>query len=259
VTSIDVAKPQRINLTQQCLRSVQEYILSHGLRPGDKLPSQQEWAEMLGVSVLVVREALYALQALGLVEIQHGRGIFVRSLEETDFLDFLSSVRPLRNFGLEEVIEARAMLELAVLESCIARATPETIRELEGILDEMRKAPPLPGEDSPLHKHFHQVMLRATGDRMLSVLGLPLLNTFWELGNMGRMHLTAKELSADMIALHESYLDAIKRRDFSRTRQLVDQHLLGLCSKYHVFPFPAVETSEQMTTLETSVSGAHER
>jgi len=40
-----------------------------------------------------------------------------------------------------------------------------------------------------------------------------------------------------MVAIHEAYLEAIKNRDFSRTRELVDQQLLGLCSKYHVFPF----------------------
>lgn len=232
-----VTKPQRLNLTQQCLRSIQEYILTNNLRAGAKLPSQQEWAEMLGVSVLVVREALYALQALGLIEIQHGRGIFMRSLEETDFLEFLSLARPLQGFSLEEVIEARAMLELVVLESCIARATPEVVRELEEILNEMRKDPPPPGVDSPVHKRFHQVMLRATGDRILSVLGMPLLNTFWILGNAGSMHLTEQELATDTIAVHEAYLDAIRRRDFSRTRELVDQHLLGLCSKYRVFPW----------------------
>jgi len=237
VTIQAVSRPQRTSLTRQCLHSVQEYILANGLHAGDKLPSQQEWAEMLGVSVLVVREAFQALQALGLVEIQHGRGIFVRGPEEVDFLDFLAFGRPLSGFSLEEVIEARAMLELAVLESCIARATPEVIRELEEILEQIRKAPPPPGEDSRPHKLFHQAMLRASGDRILGILGMPLLNTFWVLGNTGRMYLTEKELAADMVAIHEAYLEAIKNRDFSRTRELVDQQLLGLCSKYHVFPF----------------------
>lgn len=232
-----ISRPQRVSLTRQCLRSIQEYILANGLRAGDKLPSQQEWAEMLGVSVLVVREAFQALQALGLVEIQHGRGIFVRSPEEVDFLDFLAFERPLNGFTLEEVIEARAMLELAVLESCIARATPEVIRELEEIVEQMRKNPPPPGEDSRIHKQFHQAMLKASGDRILGILGMPLLNTFWALGNTGRMYLTERELATDMVAIHEEYLEAIKKRDFSRTRELVDRHLLGLCSKYRVFPF----------------------
>ena len=232
-----VSRPQRTSLTRQCLRSIQEYILANGLHAGDKLPSQQEWGEILGVSVLVVREAFQALQALGLVEIQHGRGIFVRGPEGADFLDFLAFGRSLDGFSLEEVIEARAMLELAVLESCIARATPEVIRKLEEILEQIRKDPPKPGEDSRPHKLFHQVMLRASGDRVLGILGMPLLNTFWVLGNTGRMSLAEVELATDMVAIHEEYLEAIKNRNFSHTRDLVDRHLLGLCSKYHVFPF----------------------
>jgi DNA-binding GntR family transcriptional regulator len=65
---------------------------------------------------------------------------------------------------------------------------------------------------------------------------MPLLNTFWALGNSGRLQLPPEAMAVDMVAAHEAYLDAIQRRDFSRTRYLVDQHLLGLCSKLRVFP-----------------------
>jgi DNA-binding GntR family transcriptional regulator len=88
-----------------------------------------------------------------------------------------------------------------------------------------------------LHKLFHQAMLRAAGDRLLASIGMPLLNTFWALGNSGRMQLPPEAMSVDMVAAHAAYVDAIRRRDFSRTRFLVDQHLLGLCSKYGIFPY----------------------
>ena len=94
-----ITKPRRVNLTRQCLRSIRQYIAQNDLCPGDRLPSQQDWAEMLGVSALVVREAFQALQALGLVEIQHGRGIFVRGVEEADFLTLLAFDRSLERYG----------------------------------------------------------------------------------------------------------------------------------------------------------------
>jgi GntR family transcriptional repressor for pyruvate dehydrogenase complex len=232
-----IPKPQRLNLTRQCVTSIQRYIAANRMDSGEKLPSLQEWTEMLGVSIVVVREAFRSLEALGLVDIQHGRGIFIRGLEETDLLDLLAFTRSLDSFSLEEVIEGRAMLELAVLESCIARAAEAEIAELEGILAKMDRDPPIPGEDSVLHKLFHQAMLKATGDRLLFNVGMPLLNTFWALGNTGRLQLPPEALQLDMVAAHAAYLKAIKGRDFSETRALVDQHLMGLCSRYQVFPY----------------------
>lgn len=233
---VQIAKPQRVDLTRQCLTSIQDYIVANQLKPGDKLPSLQEWADMLEVSVVVVREAFRAMQALGLVDIQHGRGMFVGSLEEADFLDFLAFRYSLDQFSLAEIIEARAMLELAILETCIARATPDMISALERDLLAMRDNPPLPGVDSQLHKRFHLTMLKASGNRLLASIGMPLLNTFWTLGNSGQIQLPDEVYGIDMVASHAAYVDAIKKRDFSNTRELVDSHLFGLCSKYEMFP-----------------------
>lgn len=243
---VKIAKPQRADLTRQCIDSIQEYVDVHNLHAGDKLPSLQDWADMLEVSVVVVREAFRALQALGLVDIQHGRGIFLARPEEDDFLDYLAFRHALDRFTLEEVIEGRAMLELTILEACIARADDEAIAELEAILDVLRGDPFLAGQDSAVHKQFHQAMLRASGDRLLASIGMPLLNTFWVLGNTGAIELPEDVIEIDMLACHEAYLDAIKRRDLSHTRELVDQHLFGLCSRYGIFPFakPAESTTE---------------
>jgi len=237
----NIAKPQRVDLTRQCLNSIQDYISTNMLQSGSKLPSLQEWADMLEVSVAVVREAFRALQALGFVDIQHGRGIYVCSIDEMNFLGFLSFRSSLDQYSLEEVIEARAMLELAILETCIARATPMAIVELEQIIEELRKAPPMAGIDSNLHKRFHQTMLKASGDRLLASIGMPLLNTFWSLGNSGKIQLPEEVYGVDMVFIHAAYVDAIRRRDFSQTRNLVDRHLFGLCSKYHVYPFAKTE------------------
>ncbi len=232
-----IAKPRRADLTRQCVDSIQQYIDLHNLQSGDRLPSLQDWTDLLGVSILVVREAFRALQALGLVSIEHGRGVFLTRPEEADFLDYLAFRHSLDRFTLEEVIEGRAMLELTVLEVCIARADDAAIAELEAILEDLRRDPPLAGEDSPDHKRFHQAMLRASGDRLLESIGLPLLNTFWVLGNTGKITLPDSVDAAEMLACHTAYLNAIKERDLSRTRELVDNHLFGLCSRLGIFPF----------------------
>lgn len=233
------ARPRRLSLTRQCLRSIRDYIISRGLRSGDRLPSQQEWAQILDVSSVVVREAFQVLQALGMVDIQHGRGMYVRALQDTDFVEFLMLGQPMHDFSLQEVVEARAMLELIVLEACIARATPDDIAELERLLQGIAEAPGSSPESWAIHTQFHQVMLRAAGNQFLYSFGLPLLNTFFRLSDSGQIRLSEEAYQGDMVGIHAAYLDAIKRRDFSRTRELVDAHLLGFCRAYGVFPFAA--------------------
>ncbi len=229
-------KPQRANLTRECVRSIRSYILANHLVAGDRLPSFQEWAELLEVSVLVVREAFRSLEALGFVDIQHGRGIFLRGAEQMDFLDFLSFNQPLDELTFKEVVEARAMLDLTVLELSIARASQEAIEELEVILQEMHRDPSMVAVDSPLHKRFHQIMLEATGNRLLISIGTPLLNTFWNLDRGGVIILTEAAYSVDEVEHHAAFLDAIRSRSLANTRELVDRHLFGSCSKYHIFP-----------------------
>ncbi len=234
-------KPKHVSLTRECIESIRSYILANHLTAGDKLPSFQEWAELLGVSVIIVREAFRSLEALGFVDIQHGRGIFLRGADQIDFLDFISFKQPLDEFSLKEVIETRAMLDLAVLELSIMRAGDEAIQEMDEILQQMYKDPSLVEAESPLHKRFHQIMLESTGNNLLISIGAPLLNTFWRLDWSGVIVLADSPYSIHEVDCHAAFLDAIRNRSLANTRQLVDGHLLGACSKYHIFPLEADE------------------
>ena len=113
--SVQVRRPQRLSLTRQCAESMKRHITLQALKPGDRLPTEQEWAEMLGVSRLVVREALQVLAAIGLIDIQQGRGAFVRDTAQISVFDQLTFGLDLGQLSYRNVLEARAMLDLAVL------------------------------------------------------------------------------------------------------------------------------------------------
>lgn len=255
-----ISKPQRVNLTRQCVRSIQHYVEANGLVAGDRLPSLQEWAEQLGVSIIVVREAFRTLEALGIVDIQHGRGLFLRDEEQSDFVDFLASRHALDQFTVQDVFEARAMLDLVVLEACIARADDAAVAELDRIVAQMVEDPELVAVGSPLHTRFHQVMLEAAGNHFLQSIGTPLLNTFWALDRSGRVRFVGDDVAAmSEVNAHAAYVDAIKRRDFSHTRELVDQHLIGLCSQHGVFPLLPASRADgaEASAAGVPATGAH--
>ncbi len=240
------------NLTQECLKRIRSYIAEHELQAGDRLPTLQEWHEELGVSMVVVREAFTTLRALGLVEIHQGRGVFLRGLEDINFVDVLNFTHSLEGFSPQDVIESRAMLEFTALELCIARATDADIAELEAILPLMDDARSTNSSYLPAHRRFHQSMLRMTGNRFLEAVGMPLLNTYWLMGNTGALR-SGLPSPDEMLRGHARYIQAIRERDSTHTRELVDQHLLHLCSKNGIFPYAA--PSSAAASLSAAAKG----
>jgi len=233
----------RTNLTHECLASIRSYIAERHLGPGDKLPPLQEWSKELGVSMAVVREAFTTLRALGLVSIHQGRGVFLRGLEDTNFIDSLAFTYSLDGFTQQEIIEARAMLELTTLELCIARATEKDIQDLEALLPNITLPAPKDNTELSAHKLFHKTMLRISGNRLMQGIGMPLLNTYWILGDNGVLGAKNTLTNQEMLGIHAVYVQAIKDRDSTHTREMVDHHLLCLCSKYGIFPFASPSDS----------------
>src|SRR5947208_14828114 len=75
---------QRVNrqtLGQQVLRSLQQYILTQGLRPGDRLPTERELAAELGVSSNTVREALKSLETIGALTRKPRHGTVLQTVD----------------------------------------------------------------------------------------------------------------------------------------------------------------------------------
>src|SRR5512138_1526185 len=66
-------------LADRATQQLQSLILSRIFKTGDRLPSERELGQRLGVSRTVVREALRALTTKGLVEVRDGAGAYVRS------------------------------------------------------------------------------------------------------------------------------------------------------------------------------------
>jgi len=76
-TPPDAAFPDKVPVPRGAAEQLRRMIEERHLRPGDRLPSQRELSERLKISRASLREALTALETLGLVSVQPGRGVFV--------------------------------------------------------------------------------------------------------------------------------------------------------------------------------------
>ncbi len=113
------------------VRAIAETIISGTLNPGERLPTERALATQLQVSRNTVREAIRSLEAMGVVEVRRGDGLYVTSLEPHCLLDTPSLVTPLlRNHNILEMFEVRAILESAATAMAAARMTEADHAEL---------------------------------------------------------------------------------------------------------------------------------
>jgi len=203
---------------------------------------------MLGVSRLVVREALQVLAGIGLIEIRQGRGTFLRDIAEGSLFDQLTFGLDLQTLNYADVFEARAMLDLTVLELCMLRADQAAIADLEGALATMQAAADGGQPSEELHRSFHRQMLRAAGNPLIERIGALLLDTFWQIGDNVHNLVYPPQAHEDQhhIESHRRMLEAIKQRDLTQSRSLVAMHLPVQPGAGYVFPlaFMAATTDD---------------
>lgn len=74
---IELSVIKRVSLQSEIIEYIKNYIVENKLEAGDKLPSQMEMMEILGVSRASIREAFKTLEANNIVEIRNGKGVYV--------------------------------------------------------------------------------------------------------------------------------------------------------------------------------------
>jgi GntR family transcriptional repressor for pyruvate dehydrogenase complex len=136
-------------------------IEAGSLQAGEQLPSERELAEQLGVSRSTVREAVQFLGALGLVEIRHGSGTFVRADGDlpSEWLQWTQR----HQVEVHELLEVRRGLEAVAAELAAERS--HDLGAMEAALADMEAA--IDGPDVPglveADLAFHEIVISAAG------------------------------------------------------------------------------------------------
>lgn len=150
------------------LHGLRALIADGTLRPGDRLPSEGELSERLGVSRGSMREAIRMLAALGVLETRHGSGSYVGELHAADLLQSLSlTVGLLPLDSILELYEMRRALEAHAASLAAARIDDEVIAELDALLTELEGTVES-SEQSELDHRFHMRISEVAGNEALA-------------------------------------------------------------------------------------------
>lgn len=129
------------SVLQSVINRLTDAIKRGELKPGDKMPSEVELAEALGVARSSVREAIKILSYLGVLESRRSEGTFVCSGFSESMIDPMVYGIYLNQDSVENLMELREMTETGMMRIAIAHHSESELRELEQILRKMEEAP----------------------------------------------------------------------------------------------------------------------
>lgn len=221
VETIDIGK--RETLVEAVAQALIRYIAANGLRGGDRLPSERELVEMVGVSRLPLREALCILKGLGIVEARHGKGVFVKHLDVSSLFGMLSPLlRTHADVEMTDIVAVRLYLESGIAEHAATHRTEENLRVLTGHIDGMRDSL---ADRQTFVEHdmaFHQELARSTGNPIFHVFMAAIADILRE----AQLKYPDKtEYREESSRFHQQILDAVKARDGVQARDVMEQHI----------------------------------
>ena len=179
------------NANQMIVDYILEQILSGNLRKGDKLMTEAEFSERLGVSRIPLREALCALGTVGILESRQGQGTYVTAKSDPSVLGrMLYAYSVLNNVDLRQILDVRIILEPEAARQAAIQSSQRQKEELWALSEEYSRAAESfsGGEDEnkqiiELDRQIHQGVAKASGNDFLWMLFAVADTSFTELNN----------------------------------------------------------------------------
>ncbi len=139
------------------------------LKAGDRCPSERTLAALFEVSRASVREALRAMEVIGLIEVRHGDGAFITDLNMAPFLNAVMPLLVTDDGALDEMLDFRSMLEREAVSLVAGRCDPTGLARLDAHLDAMARAladaNPTAGAEADIG--FHKELFALSGNSVL--------------------------------------------------------------------------------------------
>lgn len=187
---------------------IKKYIKERQLKRGDKLPSVAKLMSILGVSRSSIRESLRYLEGIDVIEVQNGKGIYVRD-GDTLRIEAKIDIQQEKDYLLY-ISELRRALEGKAVELAAIRASDEEIHVMEQLLKEVIIFNEGGLDSSDVDWKFHKAIYKASHNPLLESVAESVSDTFNKLWSnpFGIVN-----IFSDTIPYHRTMLDGIKRHD----------------------------------------------
>ena len=213
-------------LASRATRQLQTLIVSRHLNPGDRLPSERELGESLGVSRTVVREAVRTLMAKGLLEVRLGAGTFVRRPSGDMISELLSISMSHTDAGdvtHGHVHEMRRVLEIEMAGLAAQRRDESDLAEMKRFVEEVAR-PGISAEDYVrADVGFHKALAQASKNPLFPIVLSSIEDLLVNVRMAVRHDPDAQSLA---ITFHARILAEVEKQSVSGARNAMDEHLI---------------------------------
>jgi GntR family transcriptional repressor for pyruvate dehydrogenase complex len=212
----------KIRVSEEIIEQVRDLITSGRLKPGDRLPAEREFAQTLSVSRSAVREAIRAMESLGIVEARPGEGTFVASLPESRGPDPVTATLFRAWSAQRKLFEVRRVLEPGLAALAARRASAEQIEKLRTVLNGQEAEIRSGGTGMKEDTTFHFLITEATGNEVL----LRIVDNLMDLLRKTREEsLQHGGRPARSLKQHQAILKAIEARDSKAAERRMLAHI----------------------------------
>jgi DNA-binding FadR family transcriptional regulator len=207
-------------------REIKRLIIASNLTVGDSLPTEAELTEQLGVSRGSLREALKSLAARGIVEVVHGRGMYVGRMSMDALVDGLAFHTQLGSASdsrrlAAELVDVRDLIESALIQRVAAALPSAALQGLEQIVARMEDVTNAADPFQDLDRDFHRALYESLDNRVVTLL----IKAFWDVLEAARPALPVQ--LADRVAdaaHHRAILEAVRRGDAGEACEAMTAH-----------------------------------
>jgi len=221
-------EPESISSTVVDL--IVNYLLAGELKPGDKLPTEHEFAKKLGVGRNSIREAIKMLSSIGVVEIKRGAGTFIAKSLSSSILNPLILSLVFEQGTSIELLELRLLLDTGVAELIIEKANAQDIKRLENANQEFHEEALKEQHDNShalrdIDLNFHQLFYELAGNKLLDKIAQTIYKLFFAS--------IEKTVEADPVTAYENHqmiIEAMKQRDVALLRRRMRESLSNYTS-----------------------------
>lgn len=209
-------------LYKQIVQRIRSWIIEGKLKEGDPLPSERELAKIFDVSRIPVREAVKILDFIGAVEHVRGKGVFVKKIEMTQFINNIDFLLKDPIHTISDLFEAREAIELQAVRLAAYRRTEDDIKAMEAEIIHMEHNIIMGRDVSDTSMDFHTAIIAASHNIVLSKI-----NEFLA----GLLRFSRKQSLSDprrheiSLGFHKQIFEKIKEKDAEAAANIMREHL----------------------------------
>jgi GntR family transcriptional regulator, transcriptional repressor for pyruvate dehydrogenase complex len=220
---------------KEIANQIRRLINSGALKPGDKLPSENELAAQFRAGRLSVREALRMLEQAGLIVVRQGStgGSYVRELDGSVAVESIIDLMWQGDIGTGDLTDARSAIETVILTKAFHLMTDESMRALDESVHGLEELV-ASGEEGeypvePTLTEFHMLLARATTNPIFPIILKVLLEMTMRVMKPANANLDRLKRHA---ASHRAVVNAMKSGDLEAALAAMEGHMIEVGNRH---------------------------